>query len=168
MGPDAVLRPQKGCPREGQSLAPKQHMLTSSRDSRKASSLCTLSCMALSLSSRCRVMCSTCPGEGQEQGWKTSSPAYIPPWNPRPVVANPGDTSFPEGAAPHGFAGSKASQCHTQVAACARVLSRGWSGVSGSGICRGWQRTPTQHPKVVRGSTARGVRWGQPATPGGR
>lgn len=51
-------------------------MLTSSRDSLEASSLCTRSCMALSLSSRWRVMCSTCPGPARRWSWQAGSPAF--------------------------------------------------------------------------------------------
>lgn len=65
--------------------------LTSSRDSRTASSLCTLSCMAFSLSSRWRVMCSTCPGVGWAWGWQAGSPAS-PSGDPHPgEQLSPGD-----------------------------------------------------------------------------
>lgn len=60
------------------------------------------------------------------------------------------------------------SQCHTQAAGSARILSRGWLGASGSVICRGRQRTTTQHAKAVKESTARGVRWGHHAILGGQ
>ena len=77
----SILGPCPGTPSSHTQPPEPGTQLTSSRDSRAASNLCTLSCMALSLSSRWRVMCSTCPGAGGDRAGSLApqvSPHGIP------------------------------------------------------------------------------------------
>lgn len=145
---------------------PAERVRTSSRDSRAASSLCALSCMALSVSSRWRVICSTWPGTRWERGGQVPHPGrQASLGDPVPSKGLPQVASQEVEMEGTGQRHAPGGMGHTLLCCGPRAVgvpSRVWSG-SGSGICWGWWRTATQHPKAGEQSRARGVLWGHQA-----
>lgn len=115
-------------------------------------------------------MCSTCPGAGAEQGWKTSSPAYVPSWDPHPVAGESWGHFLPAGAAPSRSAGSRPGghpgatprAAPRPPAAPPRFLEASRS----FWVCHllGRAKNHQPAPRGCQGSTARAVHGGHHAT----